>query len=242
VNWQETAVESVRIEPGQVGGFVDNGPLRLGAVEALPAWTDGKDISDIDQLASPELTRAIVPDREVRLTLQEFTSHRRAELRALSTRCLSYFDNFETFFSPDGVLQDELQRASWKAHFAALQQAIARGKTSAVAVRQSLEKFRGDDAQNLYRMIWGYSPEQLEGGQNLQLIQWLDHEAMDYRVLAYANLDNIAGWTLGYLPHYNQARRKSRIAEWRRRLDAGEIKYKEVPTPLPAHTAAPKEE
>jgi hypothetical protein len=235
--WQDMGGDAVRIEPLQVCEFVDDDRVRLSAFESAPSWTNGSDISDIDRLASPELAKAIAPDRPVRLVLQENVSHRKAEVRALATRCLSFFDDFEAFFSPDGVLRDEWQRASWSVHFAALQEAIARGEASAAAVRKSLEKFRPDDAQALYRMIWGYSPAELQGGADLQLVQWLDHESMDYRVFAYANLEQMTGMTLGYLPHYPEARRKSRVAAWRARLEAGEIKYKEIPTALPKRPA-----
>ena len=50
------------------------------------------------------------------------------------------------------------------------------------------------DAAALYRMLWGYSAEDLNNGADADLVEGLLHEeSLDYRVLAFWNLQNITG-------------------------------------------------
>ena len=77
-----------------------------------------------------------------------------------------------------------------------------------MAVRAAFEKLRGDDAAELYRMLWGYTDAQLrdEGAAN-QLVEYLGNESLDFRVLAIINLSSIMGKTLLYRPEAPERRR-----------------------------------
>jgi hypothetical protein len=92
---------------------------------------------------------------------------------------------------------------------------------------------RGEDGLLLYRMLWGYNPGQLKEGAAGQLVGYLDHEALDFRVLAFENLRRVTGFTLTYQPNYTEARRRTPVRRWRERLEKGGIAYKAPPTPLP---------
>jgi hypothetical protein len=159
----------------------------------------------------------------------------------LAVRCLSYTGQFDPFVS---VLNDESQRSFWAAHFDALQDALARGVETAALARSALEKDRGDDAPELYRLLWGYSPDDLryspdhpKAGSAAQLVEYLDHEQLDFRVLSFENLRRITGFQLYYSPHHTAARRHSPVQKWRQRLKEGKVIYKNPPLDIPPRNA-----
>ena len=80
----------------------------------------------------------------------------------------------------------------------------------------------------LFRMLTGYTNEQLETGSDLQLLENLDSADMSVRVLAFENLRRITGVTFNYrAEHDSQARREQYMKKWRVRQRKGEIRWKE---------------
>ena len=97
-------------------------------------------------------------------------------------------------------------------------------------MRQAFESVRGEkQGDELYRMLWGYSPEQLEEGGAAQLIEWLSHEDLDYRVLSFWNLHHVTGFSYFYKPEDTEAKRRTPVQRWRQKLEAGLIVPKAEP-------------
>ena len=55
-------------------------------------------------------------------------------------------------------------RTFWPDLFETLQWHVAQSPDTAQAVRTTLERLRGEDGSQLYRLLWGYSPQQLAEG------------------------------------------------------------------------------
>ena len=92
-----------------------------------------------------------------------------------------------------------------------LRAAIARGPETAAAVREAMEKkFGPEEGAVLYRMLWGYTNQDLEGGADTKLVQLLDHEKLAFRVLSYWNLHNITALKLLYQPEQTAVKRRTR--------------------------------
>lgn len=241
--WTETLAgsesESVLVASKDVVAMTGDRPARVGQVSQLPNWIGDEQpttIERLDRIAGPIVNQSLVGDRPVRLSLQEKVADRRQEVRSLAARSLALLNDFEPFFAfDDGVMRDDTQRAHWAAHFETLRRAISRGPEVAVEVRRVLEKYRPDDAAALYRMVWGYSPEQLESGEAAQLVAYLDHEDLDFRVLAFENLFAITGRTHEYAAYKPPVQRKIAVRTWQERLEEGVIAYKELPSPLPTY-------
>jgi len=101
-----------------------------------------------------------------------------------------------------------------------------------IGVKATVERLRPAEAKDLYRLLWGYSQEQLERGGAAQLVKFLEHEQMDVRVLAYANLLAITGAGELYRPERLPAQQRAAIQNWKERQAKGTIAYKLPPTPL----------
>jgi hypothetical protein len=165
--------------------------------------------------------------------LKELADHRKSEVARLARRCLGYLNDFDPAVA---ALDDPDQRQYWwessgatpsSSYIEQLRAAIARGPETAAFVRQAIEKkFGADDAAVLYRMLWGYTNQDLEGGADAKLVQFLDHEKLAFRVLSYWNLHDITGLKLYYQPEQTAVKRRHAVAAWKQRREAGEIRIR----------------
>ena len=193
--------------------------LAVEPVESLPAWSSGvEDLSQIDQRAVAAMKVHLQPDRPIELTLRELASNRRPEVVSLAVRCLAYAGNYAPLID---TLNDPSQRGSWDEHLRVMTELGARNDRAAADLMAAFQVRRPEGAADLNRMLWGYTDEQLQGGAARQLVDFLDHDHLDYRVLAFWNLSRITGFTLYYRPEYPAPRREQYVQKWRQKLDAG---------------------
>jgi hypothetical protein len=152
-------------------------------------------------------------------------------VRALAVRSVAQLDHFEPLLD---ALTDDRQKSFWDDHFNELQQALARGPATAREVHLALEKTRGrETAAQLYRNLWSYSPDDLAAGGAATLVEQLQSESLDMRVVAIENLQRITGMTHLYRPDVNEARRIGAHRRWQASLAEGQIKYAQPVLILP---------
>ena len=222
----------VMIRSGEEIAFLDESPARLRESSETPVHLMDQQISEIEQSAAAELENRLTEGRSIILSLIEAAENRRTDLRSLASRTLTMFDRYEAIVD---ALSDPSQRSAWSVHFDQLVQRVGDNSASASRLRRALENRYGPmQAGNLYRMLWGYSEEDLspQGVAAAQLVDYLDHDQLEFRVLSIENLRRITGATLTYQAKYTANRRRSSVARWRRRLEAGQIIYKNPPANL----------
>ena len=179
-------------------------------------------ISEYERGATAAIEPLLQPDRPVELVMREESTHRRREVRTLAIRSLGYLGDFDACIE---ALNDKDERATWSAYFDELRQAVARGPETAARVRESYEKLRGPEAAKLYRMLWGYSADDLRKGADAELVDGLSNlDSLDVRVLAIENLKLITGpATHGYNPTEPAMARAGKVKKWKEKLKKGEI-------------------
>ncbi len=231
VIWQGAGEEPVRLGATAgvaLGSAAPKPPEPRSA--APPAWIAEDQTSFLDRRASAVLADEISVDRPASLALHEVAAgHRQREVRWLAVRCLGYLGHFDPMVA---VLGDEESKTVWFEYIAELRAALARDPRLAVAVRESLRKQYGDEAETLYRMLWGYSAEDLRNGAAAELVEALEHERLAVRLLSFWNLREITGLGLFYRPELSAAKRQQPVQRWRERLASGEIARKADDTPL----------
>lgn len=228
--WQPSGGSQVEIPPRHVRLYVGvEPPQTLGPFQP-PEWIEARSVPPIDRQAAAVLERALDVARPLNLSLQEMTKDRRVEVRALAARCLAALDDFDAVIRE---LNDSRQYSFWSGDLEALRLALARGPETAAKVYETLKLLRSTDADDLFRLLWGYSPEQLARGGAAQLVRYLEHESMDVRVLALLNLQAITGKTEFYRPDrpLNQPQTRTAIQNWKQLLEKGQIAYRAPPTP-----------
>jgi hypothetical protein len=189
--------------------------------EDFPAWIKTDERAAMEKRASVAVEEALEADRPISLGLKELAGDRRSEVSSLAVQCLAEIDEFESVTT---ALSDPGQRAAWNTLIESLRTAIARSPATAAKVRQAFEHHRGPEGDELYRMLWGYSPEQLQTGAAVQLVKYLDHDDLDFRELAFWNLTRIAGPSGHfYRPTDTTVKRQPALRAWKQKLDSGAL-------------------
>jgi hypothetical protein len=231
IEWEEEGAPVAAINANQVRLLVADRPGQTVDVKSMPEWiSPSAGAADPDRLASRTIEGYLRPETSILLSLNELLGDRRVEVRSLAVRCLGYLDHFEPFIDE---LTNAQQKSYWDDAFDALQAALARGADTAAQVRGAFEDRRGKDGADLYRMLWGYSPAQLEAGSDVELVTHLENERMDFRVLAFENLRRITGKTLLYRPEYTVRKNQPYVQRWRELAEKKGVVYQTRPTSLP---------
>jgi hypothetical protein len=204
----------------------------LGPVEEYTPldWIAGQPMSAPDTIASPKLELQ-VDDSDAAWTelLGIFNTSKKKEERALAARCSLYVGRFKPFFDS---LRDEEQKLAWEAHILTLRDVMARSPELAKSVEQELVTQRGAaKAADLYEMLRGYSlqeigatPEERRVGALAKLIDWLESDQLDYRVLANYNLEQITGRRGVFVPAGAERSRETAVAKLRKRLESDDLR------------------
>lgn len=189
----------------------------------FPGWVTRDERSARDEDAAEDVDGYLTPEKLAGLQLRELNDSqhklgRKREVRSLAIRCLAHLGEFEPSLA---ALNDEDLHSYWPTIVAELQSALARGPSTAAAVRVMLEKQRGsEDGAALYRMLWGYTAADLAAGADRSLVAALGrNDALDFRVLGIWNLEKLTGATHGYHPEDSEIRRQGPTNTWKHRID-----------------------
>lgn len=200
-----------------------NGNPREARDTELPAWIKSNDLSPIEKRARTALDEYLAPGRPVSQALRELAGDKRWEKSLLALRSLTLIGEFEPCVA---VFRDDApnQKNAWTPLIESLRAAMRRGPDVAARVRAAFQSERGEaNGAALCRMLWGFTPEQLQEGADAQLVEYLSHEDLDFRVLSFWNLHHITGWLFSYRPEYAEAKRRLGVAAWKQKLAAGQI-------------------
>jgi len=192
------------------------------AEEQSPAWLTQNTTPSIEQRGAELIEVELAKDRDITIqtALKELVEHRRSEVKALAARCLAHLGVYDPIIK---ALGNPPQHAAWPALTNELAQAIARSPREATDVRKAFERERGDVGTKLFRLLGGYSTQQLRDGAAVELVEGLDNEEVDIRVLSFWNLHRITGEMNAYRADHVAARRKAAMQKWREQLEAGDI-------------------
>ena len=224
VQWVEEGAEPVEIAASQklaLGDAASDG--KPAAMESTPDWIIADSASLLDRSASTALDEELGRDRPVSLGLKELAQHRKKEIRRLAIGSLGHLGNFDPMVD---VLNDPEQRLRRPDYIADLREALSRGPLVAAQVREALERQFGPEAAGLYRLLWGFTDEQLEKEKaDAMLVDYLDNNLLAYRALAFWNLQAITGLGLYYQPEQPVNKRQQSVRNWRSRQKAGDIRH-----------------
>lgn len=232
VTWREADQEAVDIPSNHLRVYAGADPPETFGPFQSPEWISSKNISPIDRATAIVLEHTLEYEKPLNLSLLEMMGDRRPEVQSLSARCLAFLGEFEPIIK---ALGDNRQSAFWTAQFEALRHAVSRAPDTAAKLKFALERLRGEDAALLYRLMWGYSQEQLQKQSAAELVKLLEHDQMDVRVLTFQNLFQITGVQEFYYPHKPPNMNKGPILNWNDRLKKGGIAYKSPPSPFDSH-------
>ncbi len=180
----------------------------------FPAWISGDELSAADRGAARGVDESLAPNKSAGLQLRELAAARRREVRTLAIRGLVHLGDYDPSIT---ALNDPDLRHSWQGIMDELQEAIALSPETAARVEAAFDKQRGAaDGKALYRMLWGYTTTDLQSGADRELIDALNRDdALDFRVLAFLNLQELFGATYSYRPEDIKIKRNTPYNRWK---------------------------
>ncbi|MEM1304062.1 MAG: hypothetical protein AAGG46_04165, partial [Planctomycetota bacterium] len=195
--------------------------------EAQVEWLDGEGLSVLQSRAAAELERKLEPAEPIWPQLAELYDVRRVEEQAQVAICSMYVGHYDPFIK---ALSDQGQQQYWSREIEAIRATMSGSPELAKAVRAALIDFRGEEyAADLYRMLCGFSTGEIgqsvadqQRGVLVELIDWLESDQLDFRVLANHNLEQITNRRV-YNPAASPDRRRRTVAVFRDRLADGEL-------------------
>ena len=231
VVWQDTAGQKSVDKPSR-WNLTDAGASDPTPDSAPPEWIDHEPIAQLSEqrYGAPVIKNTLVSSAPAETQLLElYQSSPRKEVKSLVTRSSILVGVFQPFID---ALRDSDQKASWKTHIETLRSAMALSPESANKVYQALVDQRGKPAAaDLYEMLCGYnadqvghSPDEMKNGAIAKLINWLEDDSLDYRVLAVQDLWEITGKRLMLNPADKLPERTKNVKHWRTQLAEGDLK------------------
>ncbi len=238
-SWEESGPSQQLISAGELLTVLGSAGAMTQPVSMFPAWTHPTGgVKPIEQRASRRLREYLAADQPIVATLVEHTRQprqRRVEVRSLANRSLVLFGVYDSLLE---TLADRGQRSYWADHFAALRFSLTRGSESAAKLQRRVGMAYRAEAAAIFRLLRGYSPDQLAAGAAQELVDLLEHPEMSVRVLAYLNLESITGMTHLFLPFKEPGQdRRGTVSAWRRSLAEGRIVYRLPPVAIPERLA-----
>ncbi len=226
IEWQVADAPVIQVASGQRLLMIDDAPPRLDSIAEMPEWIDGRDARPRDPIAARGLEPSVTSDRSAALSLKEQADSKRLEVRSLAACSLAYLGDFDPLLL---ALNENTLKAYWSDQFETLKECMMLDRAVASKIRDGLRQRHGDEGDELFRVLWGYSSQQLADGGAEDLVRYLDHPSSDFRIAAIETLKSITGTPSLYLPHFTEAQRRSAVFKWREKLGQSQIRYAELP-------------
>ena len=227
--WSSDQGPAINIAAGQRLTLIDAYPALLKDVPRQPDWIDGRDARPRDPIAARDLAQRLTTDRPVTLVLKEEADSRRFEVRSLAVCSLAYLGDFDPLFV---ALNDAKLRVYWPAEYEVLERVPSYSPEFMASCKKAILQRHGEEeGMKLYRMLWGFSAEQLAEGSAVDLFDYLEHPSFDFRIVASELLKSITGQPSLYRANAGDRdpQRRAAVSRWRKMLDNGEIVYQRPP-------------
>lgn len=220
--------KAVTLKTGEQWQGRGDQPIAITTVSILPEWIDDAAQKNLPiESARKGLLDFVDPAKPIEKSLREAMAFRRIEVAALAAETLLLLGRADVYFGSDGILSRPRQRLFWTEHFQMLRQHIASDAKAAASVQTAVARAELADSANLFRLLVGFTQEELANGGDEKLVGLLDSASMPVRVLAIENLKAIVGDDLGYRADQENANsRRADIKKWDARLRKGDIRYK----------------
>ncbi|SMP46151.1 hypothetical protein SAMN06265222_10274 [Neorhodopirellula lusitana] len=217
---------SATLETGTQWQGQGSQPLAITKVDMLPTWIDAGNEKDLKADSARSGLLSFIDDDSLEKSLREAMEFRRVEVAALAGETLLLLGRADVYFGKDGILSRPRQRLFWTEHFQMLRQQMASSATTAATIQNAIKRAELADSDGLFKLLVGYTQDELANGGDAKLVEYLDSASMPVRVLAIENLKAIVGSDLGYRADQENANtRRADIKKWEARLRRGDIRY-----------------
>lgn len=217
--------DSLRQKIGVGDSVIRNGVNQWDAIkiEKAPTWVETPSERPIDRQAASDLMQLLPPGARANLVIVEALQNRRAEIAAMAAQTLILSDDFSFLVGPTGMLNDDRFRSHWTTLIDAVRERISTSPESFEALKASIAAQDVQRGALLFQVLVGYSSPELKLSAAERLVNLLESEYLDERILAIYHLKRITGKDLGFQPD-----RPSRgiVQDWKRLWRTGGVSPK----------------
>lgn len=189
-----------------------------------------------------DLSEQLKTDAPVSEFLVDLKSDIRQERRFAALSWLAYTGNYAYLID---FLNDDKNRNNWRSVVEAVRASIHYTPQHAAALYESLSLAGQEERDIMFKLLLGYTQDELAGGEDEALVKLLDHDALCVRVLAIERIRQITGGlAYGYNPNADRkVRRRIIDKQWQKALKKKELQYSEPPAlPVPVFANVPLNE
>lgn len=226
VVWEDAAKVEV-LEAGQSKRYVDGVPEEIVSLTAIPYWVE-QGLSGIDLTGSESVADFIGTDGPIEDGLLRLADDSHVETRMLVAQCLSLLGRHQYCVQ---ALSEDRNKSYWSDQVEWLRSVVARGPAHAQSLRETMSFVDTAHGEQAYRLLLGFSPEQIAAGGDAELIDLLESNELMLRVLAIDNLLKVTGTRGMFRPETPQRIRENHVRTWRKRLERSEVRYIAPPAP-----------
>lgn len=184
-----------------------------------PEWLDpdSRGISATQRRYAVKFANAIDPDRPIRQSVPAIVQSSVPGLAELAVKCLAVADL--PIELVQALAQSEFEE-SRDAAITGLRQWLPKSEQNAELLMTELQKvFPPDQVDPVYRLLWGYG---LDDARNAAtsgiLIDWLSHDTVVIRQLAFQHIFRLTGQRYDYRPLNPENQRNVAIQRWQAHL------------------------
>ncbi len=195
----------------------DQAPVNFGATAGLfPDWLDPqrRKMNSTLRRSASLFEKEFDVDQPIDSSLVALIRDSRSRISELAVRSLLLTDNIPAAVQ---ALAQSPQEETRKAAAIGLQRWLGVSAERGAPLRQALSKHyeRVDDVNALYRLLWGFSVEEVKQEQpSLDLVEMLRSNHVAIRELAFANLIRLTNRKFEYRPLASPQQREPAIRRW----------------------------
>lgn len=195
-------------------------PEALAGVPSLPAWLspDERAMTPTTRRYASLFEKEFTLDQPVALTIAPLIKDPRPRVAELAVKALGLTDRASSLVQ---ALAQSPHEEARLAAFEGLREWLPRSPEHQDLVREELDRFfPADEADALYRLLWGYSLEDARDRvTSRQLVEWMGHNRVAIRELAFYHVSRLTGKRYDYRPLNPPAQLQAALARWQSHLE-----------------------
>ncbi|MFN0199735.1 MAG: hypothetical protein ACKVT0_23520 [Planctomycetaceae bacterium] len=191
------------------------------SLTAIPEWlsSDVPKVTAIARRNALAFEKEFALDQSVELTIPAAMRYEDPKISEFATHCMALIGGGKDLVQAlaiDSAVHPEARMAA----LAGLQYWLTIDEANRLLLKEELQKHFPADADTLYRLIWGYNSEDLKAKDASQeLVNWLLHEHLVVRELAFYYVRKWTGKTNEYRPNGPSNQRKAATNRWQTQVD-----------------------
>ncbi len=190
--------------------------LTVVPIPRKPDWLQpgGKRVSRTISRYASLFERDFAVDEGVSLTVPPLLKSTNPRMSLYAAQCLDLTDNVEELVAALApAAHDEARQAA----IGSLRAWLLKAPENKDILKQALSGIlHAADAEVVYRLLWGYNLDDARNPQvSRQLVDWLEHEHITVRELAYAHVSELTGRSYDYRPLAAEGQRNAATRRWR---------------------------